>query len=150
MKEKMYVASSLQEVEELAVKELAVAKDDMYFDVISEKENEVEVNVIVDAPQGRRYGGGGGKPGIQLVLGKGQGVFAAHCQNGIYQSNKKHDSSDNGFCRDFLTHCLRLLSFLSAGVRGAPLFARIVPSQHHFRLMCGNYDKPALTPLLRK
>jgi spoIIIJ-associated protein len=49
MKEKMYVASSLQEVEELAVKELAVAKEDMYFDVISEKENEVEVNVIVDA-----------------------------------------------------------------------------------------------------
>ena len=49
MKEKMYVASSLQEVEERAVKELAVAKDDMYFDVISEKENEVEVNVIVDA-----------------------------------------------------------------------------------------------------
>ena len=49
MKEKLYVASSLQEVEELAVKELAVAKDDMYFDVISENENEVEVNVIVDA-----------------------------------------------------------------------------------------------------
>ena len=49
MKEKMYVASSIQEVEELAVKELSVAKDDMYFDVISEKENEVEVNVIVDA-----------------------------------------------------------------------------------------------------
>jgi spoIIIJ-associated protein len=49
MKEKMYVASSLQEVEELAVKELAVAKDDMYFDVISENENGVEVNVIVDA-----------------------------------------------------------------------------------------------------
>ena len=34
MKEKMYVASSIQEVEELAVKELSVAKDDMYFDVI--------------------------------------------------------------------------------------------------------------------
>ena len=49
MKEKMYVASSVQEVEELAVKELAVAKDDMYFDVISENENEVQVNVIVDA-----------------------------------------------------------------------------------------------------
>ena len=49
MKEKMYVASSLQEVEELAVKELAVAKDDMYFDVISEGENEVEVHVMVDA-----------------------------------------------------------------------------------------------------
>jgi spoIIIJ-associated protein len=49
MKEKMYVAGSLQEVEELAVKELAVAKDDMYFDVISENENGVEVNVIVDA-----------------------------------------------------------------------------------------------------
>ena len=49
MKEKMYVASSVQEVEELAVKELAVAKDDMYFDVISETENEVQVNVIVDA-----------------------------------------------------------------------------------------------------
>lgn len=49
MKEKMYVASSLQEVEELAVKELAVAKDDMYFDVISENENGVEVHVMVDA-----------------------------------------------------------------------------------------------------
>ena len=49
MKEKMYVASSLQEVEELAVKELSVAKDDMYFDVISENENGVEVHVMVDA-----------------------------------------------------------------------------------------------------
>ena len=49
MKEKMYVASSLTEVEELAVKELGVAKDDMYFDVISENNDEVQVNVIVDA-----------------------------------------------------------------------------------------------------
>lgn len=49
MKEKMYIASSLKEVEELAVKELAVAKDDMYFDVISENENGVEVHVMVDA-----------------------------------------------------------------------------------------------------
>ena len=49
MKEKMYVASSLTEVEELAVKELGVAKDDMYFDVISEDNNEVQVNVMVDA-----------------------------------------------------------------------------------------------------
>ena len=49
MKDKMYVASSLQEVEELAVKELSVAKDDMYFDVISENENGVEVHVMVDA-----------------------------------------------------------------------------------------------------
>ncbi len=49
MKEKMYVASSLQEVEELAVKELSVAKDDMYFDVISETETEVQVHVMVDA-----------------------------------------------------------------------------------------------------
>ena len=51
MKEKMYVASSLAEVEELAVKELGVAKDDMYFDVISENadNNEVQVHVMVDA-----------------------------------------------------------------------------------------------------
>ena len=49
MKEKMYVASSLVEVEELAVKELGVAKDDMYFDVISEENNEVQVHVMVDA-----------------------------------------------------------------------------------------------------
>ncbi len=49
MKEKMYIASSLKEVEELAIKDLAVAKDDMYFDVISENENEVEVHVMVDA-----------------------------------------------------------------------------------------------------
>lgn len=45
----MYVARTLEEVEALAVKELAVAKDDMYFDVISENENEVEVHVMVDA-----------------------------------------------------------------------------------------------------
>lgn len=51
MKEKMYVASSLAEVEELAVKELGVAKDDMYFDVISENADnkEVQVHVMVDA-----------------------------------------------------------------------------------------------------
>lgn len=49
MKEKMYIASSLKEVEELAIKDLAVAKDDMYFDVISENENGVEVHVMVDA-----------------------------------------------------------------------------------------------------
>lgn len=51
MKEKMYVASTLTEVEELAVKELGVAKDDMYFDVISENadNNEVQVHVMVDA-----------------------------------------------------------------------------------------------------
>lgn len=49
MKEKMYVAKSLEEVETLAVKELAVAKDDMYFDVISETSEEVQVHVMVDA-----------------------------------------------------------------------------------------------------
>ncbi len=49
MKEKMYVASSLAEVEALAVKELSVDKDDMYFDVISENESGVEVHVMVDA-----------------------------------------------------------------------------------------------------
>ena len=36
----MYVARTLEEVEALAVKELAVAKDDMYFDVISENEKQ--------------------------------------------------------------------------------------------------------------
>lgn len=58
MKEKMYVASSLQEVEELAVKELTVAKEDMYFDVISENESGVEVHVMVDAnpvKKGKEY-----------------------------------------------------------------------------------------------
>ena len=36
MKEKMYIGKSLEEIEELAVKELGVAKEDLYFDVISE------------------------------------------------------------------------------------------------------------------
>ena len=50
MKEKKYYGKSLQEVEELAVKELGVAKDDMYFDVISDETTETsEINVIVDA-----------------------------------------------------------------------------------------------------
>ncbi len=52
MKEKMYIGKNLQEVEALAVKELGVAKDDMYFDVISdnvEAREEIQVQVIVDA-----------------------------------------------------------------------------------------------------
>ena len=36
MKEKLYTGKTLAEVEELAVTELGVSKDDMYFDVISE------------------------------------------------------------------------------------------------------------------
>lgn len=52
MKEKIYVGHSLQEVEELAVKELGVAKDDLYFDVLSSDEvsrDEMQVHVMVDA-----------------------------------------------------------------------------------------------------
>ena len=52
MKQKMYVGKSLSEIEKLAVEELGVAKEDMYFDVISENldgKEEVQVHVIVDA-----------------------------------------------------------------------------------------------------
>ena len=50
MKEKLYLGKTLEEVEVLAVSELGVAKDDMYFDVISDGSNgEAEINVIVDA-----------------------------------------------------------------------------------------------------
>lgn len=52
MKEKMYIGKNLQEVEELAVKELGVAKEDLYFDVISENldsKEEIQVQVMVDA-----------------------------------------------------------------------------------------------------
>ena len=52
MKEKMYIGKSLTEIEELAVKELGVAKEDMYFDVISENvdsREEIQVQVMVDA-----------------------------------------------------------------------------------------------------
>lgn len=49
MKEKMYTGTSLSEIEELAVCELGVPKEDMYFDVISESEEKVQVNVLVDA-----------------------------------------------------------------------------------------------------
>lgn len=45
MKEKLYTGYKLEEVERLAVKELGVPKEDMYFDEISE----TEINVIVDA-----------------------------------------------------------------------------------------------------
>ena len=45
MKEKLYTGFNLEEVEKLAVKELGVPKEDMYFDEISE----TEINVIVDA-----------------------------------------------------------------------------------------------------
>lgn len=45
MKEKLYNGYTLAEVEKLAVKELGVPKEDMYFDEISE----TEINVIVDA-----------------------------------------------------------------------------------------------------
>mgnify|MGYP001516305400 CR=1 FL=1 len=48
----MYIGKSLEEIEELAVKELGVAKEDLYFDVISENaqtRDEVQVQVMVDA-----------------------------------------------------------------------------------------------------
>ncbi len=45
MKEKLYTGHTLEEVEVLAVKELGVPKEDMYFDEISD----TEINVIVDA-----------------------------------------------------------------------------------------------------
>ena len=52
MKQKKYYGKSLQEVEQLAVFELGVAYDDLYFDVISPegtKDEEMEIEVIVDA-----------------------------------------------------------------------------------------------------
>lgn len=52
MKEKIYVGNSLKEIEELAVKELAIAKDDLYFDVLSDENisrDEIQVHVMVDA-----------------------------------------------------------------------------------------------------
>ena len=49
MKEKMYIGKSLAEIEELAVTELGVSKDDLYFDVTSEERDEVQVHVMVDA-----------------------------------------------------------------------------------------------------
>ena len=45
MKEKLYTGYNLEQVEKLAIKELGVPKEDMYFDEISE----TEINVIVDA-----------------------------------------------------------------------------------------------------
>ena len=52
MKQKKYTGLTLEEVQELAVKELGVCKDDIYFDVINDgKENvaEAEIDAIVDA-----------------------------------------------------------------------------------------------------
>ena len=52
MKEKIYIGKSLAEIEALAVKELGVSKDDMYFDVIDENvdsRDEIQVHVMVDA-----------------------------------------------------------------------------------------------------
>jgi len=52
MKEKMYVGKNLEEITELAVRELGVPKEDMYFDVLDSKDvdrDEIQVNVLVDA-----------------------------------------------------------------------------------------------------
>lgn len=52
MKQKKYVGKTLEEVEALAVIELGVAKEDLYFDVISEEGTpveELEIDAIVDA-----------------------------------------------------------------------------------------------------
>ena len=51
MKEKIYVCKTLEEVENQAVLEMGVAKEDMYFDVLEEdaEKGEIKVNVIVDA-----------------------------------------------------------------------------------------------------
>ncbi len=52
MKQKLYKGHFLEEVEKLAVTDLGVCKDDMYFDVLSDEgtpEEEFEINVMVDA-----------------------------------------------------------------------------------------------------
>ena len=52
MKQKKYIGKTLNEVELLAPTELGVAKDDLYFDVISPEGTAVEdteIDVIVDA-----------------------------------------------------------------------------------------------------
>lgn len=52
MKEKMYIGKNLEEIEKLAIQELGVAKEDLYFDVISENidtRDELQVQVMVDA-----------------------------------------------------------------------------------------------------
>ena len=52
MKEKMYIGKSLEDIEKLAVQELGVAKEDLYFDVITENvetRDEIQVQVMVDA-----------------------------------------------------------------------------------------------------
>ena len=52
MKEKLYIGKTLEEVEQLAVTDLGVCKDDLYFDILSEDGKPVEetqINVIVDA-----------------------------------------------------------------------------------------------------
>lgn len=48
MKEKLYVGKNLQKVEELAITELGISKDDLYFDVTSEGNDEIQVHVMVD------------------------------------------------------------------------------------------------------
>ena len=58
MKQKMYVGKNLSEIEKLAVEELGVAKEDMYFDVISENldgKEEIQVHVIVKYGQWRYF-----------------------------------------------------------------------------------------------
>lgn len=52
MKQKKYIGKSLNEVEELAIIDLGVSKDDLYFDVISPDGTpleKMEIDVIVDA-----------------------------------------------------------------------------------------------------
>ncbi len=52
MKEKLYIGKTIEEVEKLAVTDLGVCKDDLYFDILSEDGKpveETEINVIVDA-----------------------------------------------------------------------------------------------------
>lgn len=52
MKEKIYEGKTLQEVEALAVSELGVSKDDLYFDVLTEDNaplEETKIHVMVDA-----------------------------------------------------------------------------------------------------
>lgn len=52
MKEKLYIGKTLEEVEQIAVSDLGVCKDDLYFDILSEDGaplEETQINVIVDA-----------------------------------------------------------------------------------------------------
>lgn len=115
MKQKKYTGKSLKEVEELAVKELSVAYEDLYFDVINDGSaniEEAEIDAIVDANPVKK-----GKDFLETFLREANiyGFVERKMRDNIVEYSITTDDA-NGALIGYNSQTLNALQFLTSMV----------------------------------